>query len=66
MKGRVKITITWGDGSPICGLTPDPDTVFLTDNAPFLLARKNGDTVEAVCGGLESVRDFLEGLTETD
>lgn len=65
MLDKVKITITREDGSPICPLAQEPITVFLTDDIPFLVIRKDGGTVESVTVdatagmGLELCRDLV-------
>lgn len=63
MLDRVKITITREDGSPICGQTPEPDTVFLTDAAPVLLIRKTGGTVEMFAGDMQSAAALFREMT---
>ena len=64
MLDKVKVTITREDGSPICGLAQEADTVFLTDAAPFLLVRKNGGTVEAYAGDLQSTAELFWEMTD--
>lgn len=64
MKDKVKVTITREDGSPICVLTPEPDTVFLTDDAPVLLIRKTGGTVEMFSGDMHSAAALLQEMAE--
>lgn len=46
MLDKVKVTITREDGSPICGLAPEANTTFLTDDTRFFVARKDRKTVE--------------------
>lgn len=46
MLDKVKITIAREDGSPICGLVQEPDTVLLTDEDMFFVAKKDGETVK--------------------
>lgn len=64
MLDKVKITITWEDGSPICSLSQDADTVFLTDDSPVLLVRKNGGTVEAFAGDMHSAAELLQEMAD--
>lgn len=65
MLDKVKVTLTREDGSSICPLSQEPTTVFLTDNIPFLVIRKDGGTVEAVTVdavagiGLDLCRDLV-------
>lgn len=66
MLDKVKITITREDGSPVCGLAPEANTVFLTDDARFFVARKDRETVETwsvdVSGLLELTLAALNDL----
>ena len=67
MLDKVKVTISREDGSPICGLVQEPEVHFLTDNTPFLVVKKDGETVESaavsVSGLLEFTLAALDGLS---
>lgn len=69
MLDKAKITITREDGSPICGLAPEKDTISLTDDDQFLVIKKNGGTVETrlvyVSGLLELTLAALDELDTT-
>lgn len=64
MLDRVKVTITREDGGPICGLAGAELVEHLTDEAPVLVLRKSGGTVETYSGELPSVLDMLSEWTE--
>lgn len=65
MLDKVKVTISREDGSPICPLTTENYPIFLTDDIPFLVIRKDGGTVETVTVdaaagiGLDLCRDLV-------
>jgi len=46
MLNKVKITITREDGSPICGLGQEGDTIYLSEDVRYFVAKKTGETVE--------------------
>lgn len=64
MLDKVNVTITRKDGSPICGLVPKPDPIFLADDAPFLLVRKNGGTVESYTGDRHSAEELFQQMMD--
>lgn len=68
-KVKVTVTTTREDGSPICSLNPnpEPDVFLLTDDAPILVVRKDGGTVEIHSGGVASLLEFtLAALDQLD
>lgn len=64
MLDRVKVIITREDGSPICGLAGAELVEYLSDEAPVLVLRKTGGTVEAFSGELPGVLDMLSEWAE--
>lgn len=67
MLDKVKVTITREDGSPICGLTSEKETVFLTNDSQYFVARKKGGTVETWEVGVSGLLELtLAALDELD
>jgi len=66
MMDRIKVTISQEDGKPVCPGASEPETMFLTDESPFLIVRKDGGTVETFAGSIGGLLEFtirqLEGL----
>lgn len=60
----VKVTITKENGDPIC-TEAGKDAYLLTDKSPILIARKNGGTVETVCGDITALLEFTARQMKT-
>lgn len=64
MSEKFKVTVSRADGKPVFARA-DKDTVFLTDQSPLLIVKKDGGTVETVCGDITALLEFTARQLET-
>lgn len=57
MSEKFKVTVSREDGKPVFA-GADKDAMFLTDQSPLLIVKKNGGTVETVCGDITALLEF--------
>ena len=66
MMDKIKVMVSREDGAPICAEAGER-SIFLTEQSPILIVRKDGGAVETVAGGIQTLLEFtarqLEGLS---